>query len=187
MRRGRSGQSPRAVIANRRLPASIPHRWCSVEGVRPDDAEPSLAALSRFFATSPAARRAVRPLAAGARVALDLDEGPAGFTMEAGRPRLAAGRLADPDFTLRLPAAAAARLAALPGDDVGAVGIEFFKLLLERDAALRVGLRVDAPAVRLLSHGYLGALALGGARVARWLLARGLANPRAVIERLRRR
>ncbi len=147
----------------------------------------SLDALTRFFATSPAARRAVRPLAAGARVALELDEGPAGFRLEAGAPRLEAGPLDDPDFTLRLPTAAVARVAAVEGDDVGAVGIAFFQLVLERDPALRVGIQVGAPTARLLAHGYLGVLALGGVKVTLWLVKRGLANPKAVIDRLRGR
>jgi hypothetical protein len=63
--------------------------------------------------------------------------------------------------------------------------VAFFQLVLERDPALRVTLTVDAPTSRLLAHGYLSVLALGGARVALWLLGRGLANPRRVIERLR--
>jgi hypothetical protein len=150
-------------------------------------ATPSLDALARFFAASPAARRAVRPLAPGARVALELDEGPAGFTLEAGAPRLAAGPLADPDFTLRLPAAAVARVVAVEGDDVGAVGVAFFQQVLERDPAVRIGVRVQAPTPRLLAHGYLGVLALGGARVTLWLVKRGLANPKAIIDRLRGR
>lgn len=149
--------------------------------------ETSLEALARFFATSPAARRAVRPLAAGARVALVLDEGPAGFTLDGGTPRLAPEPPLDPDFTLRLPAGAVARVVAVEGGDVGEVGIAFFKLALERDPALRIGMRVDAPAARLIAHGYLGVLALGGARVAFWLVKRGLANPMAVIDRLRGR
>jgi hypothetical protein len=148
---------------------------------------PSLARLSAFFATSPAARKAVRPLGAGARVALLLDEGPAGFTLRDGVPHLAAGALEDPDFTVRLPAAAVARLVAVEGEDVGAVGVAFFQLVLEREPASRVGLTVQAPTSRLLSHGYLMVLALGGTKVALWLLTRGLANPRKVIERLRGR
>jgi hypothetical protein len=145
----------------------------------------TLERLATFFATSPAARRAVRPLAAGTRVALALDEGPAGFTMGDGGPRLAAGAPADPDFTVRLPAAAVERLVAVQGDDVGAIGVAFFQLVLERDPALRARLTVEAPTARLVGHGYLAVLALGGARVALWLLARGLANPRRIIERLR--
>jgi hypothetical protein len=149
--------------------------------------ESSLDRLARFFDDSPAARRAVRPLGPGARVALELDEGPAGFALEAGVPRLAPGRPGDPDFTIRLPAAAAARVTAVEGDDVGAVGIAFFRLVLERDPALHVGLRVHAPTARLVANGYLAVLALGGAKVALWLLRRGAANPRAVIDRLRGR
>jgi hypothetical protein len=148
---------------------------------------PSLARLDRFFATSPAARRAVRPLAPAARVALLLDEGPAGFTLDGGAPRLAPGPLDDPDFTLRLPAEAVARLTALDGADVGEVGVAFFQLLLERDPALRVQASVQAATGRLVRHGYLAVLAQGGLRVADFLLARGLRDPRAVVERLRRR
>ena len=147
----------------------------------------SLERLAHFFTTAPAARRAVGPLAAGARVALQLDEGPAGFTLEAGQPRLAPGPLADPDFTLRLPRAAVERLAALPGQDVGEAGLAFFGLVLERDPALHVGISVQAPTARLVAHGYLAVLALGGARVALWLLRRGASSPRRVIERLRGR
>ncbi len=145
----------------------------------------SLTRLTRFFDTAPAARRAVRPLAAGARVALQLDEGPAGFTLEAGAPRLSPGPLADPDFTLRLPGGAVDRLVALPGDDVGEAGLAFFQLVLERDPALHVGVSVQAPTARLLAHGYLAVLALGGVKVALWLLRRGVASPARIMEKLR--
>ncbi|HEX9049270.1 MAG TPA: AAA family ATPase [Anaeromyxobacter sp.] len=146
---------------------------------------PSLDALRTFFETAPAARRAVQPLARGARVNLALDGGDARFTMESGSPEVHAGPAPDPDFTLTLPPAAVARLTALDGDDVGAFGIEFFKLVLERDAALKVRVRVNASTGRLVGHGYLGVLALGGAKVAWWLLRKGVRNPKAAIDRLR--
>jgi hypothetical protein len=149
--------------------------------------ETSLELLGRFFATAPAARRAVRPLAPGARVALLLDEGPAGFTLVAGAPHLAAGALEDPDFTLRLPRAAVERLAALPGVDVGATGLAFFRLVLERDPSLHVGVSVQGATSRLVARGYLAVLALGGARVALWLVGRGVTSPARLIEKLRGR
>jgi hypothetical protein len=149
--------------------------------------EPSLARLARFFETAPAAARAVRPLAPGARVALALDEGPAGFTLAGGAPRLAPGPLDDPDFTLRLPGGAVDRLVARGAADVGEAGVALFQLVLEQDPALRVGATVQAPLSRLVAHGWLAVLALGGGKVALWLLRRGLANPAKVIERLRRR
>jgi hypothetical protein len=102
-------------------------------------------------------------------------------------PALTAGAPGDPDFTLRLPAAAVSRLCAHAGAGVGEMGLLFFALVLERDPSLRIVVRVHAPASRLLAHGYLTVLALGGPRVLAWLLRRGLADPHAVIERLRRR
>jgi hypothetical protein len=145
----------------------------------------SLDALRRFFDEAPAARAATRPLSRDARVNLVLEGGPARFSMEHGAPRVEDGAGADPDFTLTLPAAAVERITALESDDVGEFGIAFFRLLLERDPALRVRARVDASTGRLLGHGYLGVLALGGLKVGWWLVRNGIKNPKAAIERLR--
>jgi hypothetical protein len=141
--------------------------------------------LKRFFEVAPAARKATRPLARGARVNLTLDGGPARFTMETGSPQLHDGPAEDPDFTLRLPDAAVSRIVGLGSDDLGEFGVEFFKLVLERDPALKVRVAIDAPTTRLLGHGYLGVLALGGVKVTWWLLRNGVKNPKAAIDRLR--
>jgi hypothetical protein len=145
----------------------------------------SYEALKAFFETAPAARRATRPLSRGARVNLALDGGPARFTMETGDPEVREGAAPDPDFTLSLPAAAVARLTGLRSDDVGEFGVEFFKLVLERDPAVKVRVRIDAPTTTLLGHGYLGVLALGGMKVTWWLVKNGIRNPKAAIDRLR--
>jgi hypothetical protein len=50
-----------------------------------------------------------------------------------------------------------------------------------------VRVRIDAPTSRLLAHGYLGVLALGGLRVTWWLVRNGIRHPWAAIERLRGR
>jgi hypothetical protein len=44
---------------------------------------------------------------------------------------------------------------------------------------------IDASTTRLLGHGYLGVLALGGVKVTWWLLRKGIKNPKAAIDRLR--
>jgi hypothetical protein len=147
--------------------------------------DPSFDALKAFFESAPAARKATRPLARGARVNLALDGGPARFTMESGAPSLHEGPAENPDFTLRLPAAAVRRITALSSDDVGEFGIEFFKLVLERDPAMKVRVKVDAPTSQLLGNGYLGVLAQGGMKVSWWLLKNGVKNPKAAIDRLR--
>jgi hypothetical protein len=142
-------------------------------------------ALARFFVASTAARKATRPLARDARVALVLDEGPARFSMEGGAPRVQSGAESDPDFTLTLPAQAVAELTGMGGDDVGEFGIAFFKLLLAREPERRARVRVNASTARLVAHGYLGVLAAGGAKVGWWLLRNGVKNPKAAIDRLR--
>lgn len=142
-------------------------------------------ALARFFETSPAAHKATRSLARDARVALDLESGPARFTMAAGKARVEPGAEPDPDFTLSLPSQAVDHLTAMKGDDVGAFGIAFFQLLLAREPDRRVRVHVHASTARLIAHGYLGVLATGGAKVAWWLLKNGVKNPKAAIDRLR--
>jgi hypothetical protein len=145
----------------------------------------SLESLRAFFQVAPAARRATKPLARGARVNLTLDGCAARFTMESGAPEVREGLADDPDFTLTLPDGAVARITALTSEDVGEFGIEFFKLVLERDPSLKVRIRVDAPTARLVGHGYLGVLAVGGLKVGWWLLKNGVKNPKAAIDRLR--
>jgi len=146
---------------------------------------PSLAALKTFFESAPAARKATKPLARTARVNLALDGGAAAFTMEAGAPHVQDGAGADPDFTLTLPHGAVERITRLDSEDVGEFGIEFFKLVLEHDPALKVRVKIDAPTTRLLTHGYLGVLAVGGLKVSWWLIKNGVKNPKAAIDKLR--
>jgi hypothetical protein len=148
-------------------------------------ASPSFDALKNFFETAEAARKATRPLARDAEVGLDLDGLPARFVMASGKPQVLEGRAEKPDFTLVLPEGAVKRITSLRSDDVGEFGVEFFKLVLEKDPALKARVRIDATTGQLLSHGYLSVLALGGVKVTWWLLKNGVKNPKAAIDRLR--
>ncbi|BDG08693.1 AAA family ATPase [Anaeromyxobacter paludicola] len=145
----------------------------------------SFEALKRFFETQPAARKATQPLHAGAEVGLALDSGPAHFTLRGGAPTVEEGPAAAPDFTLTLPDGAVRRITSMTTDDVGEFGIAFFKLVLEKDPALKARVHIDAPTTQLIQHGYLGVLAVGGMKVAFWLLKNGVKNPKAAIDRLR--
>lgn len=147
--------------------------------------DPSFDALKAFFESAPAARKATRPLGKGARVNLALDGGPARFTMESGTPAVEEGPATNPDFTLTLPHGAVRRITSLGSADVGEIGIEFFKLVLERDPSVKVRVRINAPTSQLLGNGYLGVLAVGGMKVSWWLLKNGVKNPKAAIDRLR--
>ena len=147
---------------------------------------PSFESLKSFFETAPAARKATRPLARGARVNLALDGGPAHFTMESGAPEVRDGAAR----RSRLHAHAAGRRGAraspaLASDDVGEFGIEFFKLVLERDPALKVRVRIDAPTSRCSATATSASSPSAGMKVTWWLLKNGVKNPKAAIDRLR--
>jgi hypothetical protein len=146
----------------------------------------SLQSLKSFFETAPVARMATRPLSREVEVALLLEGNLAArFTMETGEPRVLAEPARDPDFTLVLPDAAVARLIATGTEDVGEVGVEFFKLAISMDPANKIRIRLDAPTIRILGRGYLGVLAIGGMKVTGWLLKNGARNPKAAIDRIR--
>ncbi len=146
----------------------------------------SFDALKRFFETAPVVRKATKPLHGEAEVGLRLAAGPARFLMAGGVAQVAQGAAVKPDFTLTLPDGAVARLTAMQDHhDVGELGIEFFKLVLEKDPALKVEVHLDAPTSQLLGHGYLGVLAQGGLKVSWWLIKNGVKNPKAAIDRLR--
>jgi hypothetical protein len=144
----------------------------------------TLGDLRKFFETSRAAAKATRHLARGAEVALVLDGGTARFTMESGVARIEESPACDPDFTLTIPDGAVGRIVGVRGDDVGQLGVEFFKLVFEKDPALKVHAKVHVPTARLLAHGYLSVLATGGMKMTWWLLRNGVKNPRAAIDRL---
>jgi hypothetical protein len=148
---------------------------------------PAYDALKSFLEGTPVARKATRPLSREARVNVALPDGPAQFHMQGPGPELRPGAGADPDFTLTLPGGAVRRITSLESEDVGEFGVEFFKLVLERDPDLKVRVHIDAPASRLLANGYLGVLALGGLKVTWWLLRNGVKNPAAAFERFRKR
>ncbi len=148
---------------------------------------PAFDSLKTFLEGTPVARQATRPLSRDARVNVVLPDGPAHFHMKGPGPELRPGEGADPDFTLTIPGGAVGRITSLGGHDIGEVGVEFFKLVLERDPDLKVRVHIDAPATRLLASGYLGVLALGGLKVTWWLLRNGVKNPVAAFERFRRR
>lgn len=147
----------------------------------------SFEALRRFFETAEAARKATRPLEDGAEVGLQLASGPARFAKENGAARVFDEPPRAPDFTLTLPDRAVQRITSLESEDVGEFGIEFFKLILERDPELKVRVHIDASTAQLLKHGYLSVLALGGMKVTWWLVKNGVKNPKAAIDRLRGR
>jgi hypothetical protein len=98
------------------------------------------------------------------------------------------GAAPDPDFAFRFTPGAIARLEAVRGG-VGDFAAELFTLVLARDPASRVDLRVVASFPRLIRRGYLQLLLAAGAGVRAIGAAHGVAGVRdlaGLVARIRR-
>ena len=138
---------------------------------------PAFESLKEFLERSVAARKATRPLSRDARVNLLLAEGPARFTMEGGAPALLPGEgriRTSPSPCPPGQFAGSPRSRARGGNVRGGV--------LPAGAGAGPALRVadsglDAATGRLLAHGYLGVLAMGGIGVTLVAVRNGVKNP----------
>ena len=111
------------------------------------------------------------------------------FTHRPGQPwhlerrgdetHLLPGAARDPDFVLRFPPGAIARLEAVH-DGAGAFAAELFELMLTADPETHVDLRIVAPFRRLLLRGYVRLLLTVGSRVAALRRRHGIVGVKGV-------
>lgn len=139
-------------------------------------------ALTRFFETSSAARKAAAPLRKNAEVAVTFTDVPGDFrfALVDGKPRLLREKARDPDFLLTLSPGAVADIASKPDNDVGDLGILFFQHMLAEKPEDKVHVKLHSGLIKLTMRGYLGVLAAGGVKVIGWMAQKGLKGPGAV-------
>lgn len=149
---------------------------------------PSDVALTQFFDTSSAARKAAAPLKKGAEVGVSFTDVPGEFrfTLVDGRPRLLREKARDPDFVLTLAPGAVDAIARKPDDDVGELGVTFFQHMVAQDPAEKIRVKLHSGILKLTLRGYLGVLAAGGPKVVMWMAQKGLKGPGAVASALSR-
>jgi hypothetical protein len=143
---------------------------------------PSDLALTRFFETSSAARKAAAPLKKGAEVGVLFTDVPGEwrFTVVEGKPRLLKERPYDPDFVLTLAPGAVRDIASKPDSDVGDLGITFFQHIIASVPEDKVRVKLHSGLIKLTMRGYLGVLAQGGPKVMMWMAQKGLKGPGAI-------
>lgn len=149
---------------------------------------PSDVALTQFFDTSSAARKAAAPLKKSAEVGVNFTDVPGEFrfTLVDGRPRLLREKAQDPDFILTLAPGAVDAIASRPDDDVGELGVTFFQHMLAPKPEDKVRVKLHSGILKLTMRGYLGVLAAGGPKVMMWMAQKGLKGPSAVASALSR-
>jgi hypothetical protein len=146
--------------------------------------------LKVFFESSTVASLATAPLSTGVAVNISFTDGapPCHFLKLKGGATVKPGEHPDPDFALVMPPASAFKLAALKSNDPGDFGVEFFQLCISNNPDEKILVRVNAGALRLLSHGYLGVVGVGGRKMLGWMRERGvlgLSGFKAAISRMR--
>lgn len=146
------------------------------------DATASDVALTQFFETSSAARKAAAPLKKGAEVGVLFTDVPGEwrFTVVEGKPRLLKERAHDPDFVLTLAPGAVKDIASKPEADVGDLGITFFQHMIASEPGEKVRVKLHSGVIKLTMRGYLGVLSQGGPKVMMWMAQKGLKGPGAI-------
>lgn len=149
-------------------------------------------ALKSFFEGATVASLATAPLSTGVAVNIGFTDGapPCHFLKLKGGATVVSGEHPDPDFALVMPPASVQKLASLKSDDPGDFGVEFFQLCISSNPDEKILVRVNAGPLRLLSHGYLGVIGVGGKKMLGWMRERGvlgLSGFKAAIGKLRER
>jgi hypothetical protein len=143
------------------------------------------AELRAFFAAD-SAKRAMRPLAEGFRVAVSVDGGPELLlTKRSGAVVLVEEPPGSVEFRLAIPRGAVATLAGHHASGVPELAVAIVDLLTHADPERKVRARVHAGLFELLRKGYFSLVPLGGAPLMRALAARGVGSVSELRERLK--
>lgn len=138
--------------------------------------------LTEFF-TRDLSHVATRPLREGVQIAMEVD-GEAFTLVKKGNIQVESGTASDPDLSFTVPKASLEKLVAEKTHDIGEMGISIAKLMVERDPALKIGMKVHTGFLDLAFKGYLGVLALGGATLMGFLASQGLSGMGKIKEKL---
>lgn len=130
-----------------------------------------------FFEENALAQQAAHSIKNGREIGLVIDGVPYTFKKDASKNRIESGKSSSPDLIFEIPKQAAEELFSNSFTSVGAVGIFIFEKMLASDPQHKVKARVHAGFLSLMTGGYLGVLAAGGAEVAKFLAQKGLSNP----------
>ena len=136
--------------------------------------------FSTFF-ERPVAERAAAPLSVGAEIELKIgEEETFTFTRVGGKNGIRSGAARSPQVTFRLTAPAAERVLSIQSDDIGEIGVEIARMILSPEPGAKVGIQIHAGLFSLVTMGYLGVIAAGGASFASYLASKGINGASAI-------
>lgn len=134
--------------------------------------------FSAFFARE-VAQKAAASLVNGAEIELRitaLGEEPdqvLTFTRVRDRNEIVAGAPKSPQVAFTLSPSAADAVLSIDSTEIGEIGVQIAKLILAPDPTRKIGLKIHAGILSLITKGYLGVIAAGGASFASYLASKG--------------
>lgn len=132
--------------------------------------------IKDFFALD-VCQRATRPLKDGIEIGLHI-EGfpPVRLSKGNGKVQVDETLIKSPDMTFWIGKKGVQELAAMNTEDIGEIGVAIMKLMLTEDPEKRLTAKVHIGSLKLLTHGYLGVLPLGGSTVMKFLASKGFSS-----------
>ncbi len=139
--------------------------------------------LKSFLEERPVAVRAAEPLKDGTLFQMNItgDDAPYYVIREAKRSVLKEGELPrSPDIIFTISPAAIKRLHDFDSNNIGAYGVEFFRIMVSEDPALSLEAKLNIGFFKLTRLGVFKILAKGGPEVMGFLASRGLGSLKAI-------
>ncbi len=139
--------------------------------------------LKSFLEERPVAVRAAEPLKDGTIFQMNIVGDDASYYVEreAKRTVLKEGTLPrNPDITFTISQAAIKRLHDFDSNNIGAYGVEFFKIMVSDDPELSLDAKLNIGFFKLTRLGVFKILAKGGPEVMSFLATRGLGSLKAI-------
>lgn len=132
--------------------------------------------LNEFFSRT-VCQKATEPLKNGIEIAVYIEqEPPLTLYKRNNKIEVAATAPKTPDISFWVGKKGLLELTQSHFDDIGEIGICIIKLMLSTDSEMQLKSKVHIGSLKLLSHGYLRVLPLGGPKIMSFLASKGFAN-----------
>jgi hypothetical protein len=138
--------------------------------------------LRDFFENNPLSQRAAESLKNGVEIELIVDGQSYTFTKDKKSNRFLPHGPSKPDMTFRMPLATAENMVNRSFESIAQVGLFLFQEIASNDESRKVHVKIHSGFLGLMTSGYLGVLASGGADIAKYLATKGLGSPAKIKE-----
>ena len=146
--------------------------------------------LEDFVTNHSVAVRSAKPLKTGVEVGIIFtkDNFECRFVKERKSAKMYRGKAKNPDFELYVGEKVIEHMMEMDSNDIGEFGIEFFKHIMNRTPEENVRPKFHIGFFKMVSHGYIRVIMLGGIGLFKWLAKNGVSikSIKSAFERMKR-